>query len=88
MTVAAWHSAFPDLTFSAAAIVAERDLVASNLVMAGTQQGMWKDIPARSQHFQVEAMFFFRFAGEQIVEMWEVYDELAMRLQLQTQLHR
>lgn len=82
-TVAAWHRAFPDLAFEVLAVVAEGDLLAANLRMSGTQQDTWKDIPPRGNRFHVEAMFFFRFTGDQIVELWEVYDELQMQAQLQ-----
>ena len=83
--VAAWHRAFPDLTFEIVTIIAEGDQLAANLRMSGTQHDTWREIPACGHHFHVEAMFFFCFAGDQIVELWEVYDELAVRAQLQSQ---
>jgi predicted ester cyclase len=81
-TVAAWHLAFPDLAFAVVAIIGEGDLLAANLLMSGTQQGAWKEIAPGGNRFQVDAMFFFRFAGDRLAEVWEVYDELAMRAQL------
>lgn len=63
-------------------IVAEGDLVAVRLIMSGTHQEQWKDIPATGKQIRVTAMFFLRFEAGKLVEIWEDFDEFGMRSQL------
>lgn len=63
-------------------MVAEEDLVAVRLILSGTHQGQWKDIPATEKHLSVTAMMFLRFEKSKLVEIWEDFDELGLRQQL------
>ena len=80
--VSRWHTAFHDFRFTIEDLVAEKDLVAVRLIMAGTHQSQWQDIPAAGKQISVTAMMFFRFENEKVVEIWEDFDEYGMRKQL------
>jgi len=77
-----WKSAFPDFRMELHDIVAGGDLVAARVTYSGTHQGEWFGIPATGQEVSVDEMMFFRFANGQLVEMWEVDDQLTMRTQM------
>ena len=77
-----WHTAFLDFRFTIDDMVAEGNLVAVRLRMSGTHQDQWQDIPASGKQISVSVMMFLRFENEQVVEIWEVYDEYGMRKQL------
>jgi steroid delta-isomerase-like uncharacterized protein len=80
--VSGWHSIFPDFSFTIEDLVAEGDRVALRLILSGTQQATWKDIPATGKHVRVTAMMFLRFEEGKVVEIWEDFDEFGMRQQL------
>lgn len=80
-----WKTAFPDFHFQVKGIVAESNLVAVNLVFAGTHKGQWQDMPPSENKILVEEMMFFRFDQGKIVEIWEVFDEFEMRNQMRAQ---
>lgn len=80
--VAMWRAAFPDLHFKIQGIAGEGDLVAINLIFTGTHRGPWKDLDPTGRRIEVEEMMFFRFDGDRLVEIWEVFDEHRMRQQL------
>lgn len=82
-----WHSAFPDFHFAIEEIVAEGDTVAVRLTLSGTHQGPWKDRPPTGRPIAVTAMMFLRFEGGKLAEIWEVFDEHAMRRQLGFENH-
>lgn len=64
-------------------LVADGDLVAARLTHTGAaQRAMWKGLPPTGGHIEVDAMFFFRFGGGRLVEVWEVEGEYAMWEQL------
>lgn len=80
--ISGWHHAFPDFRFTIEAMVAEDDLVAVRLILSGTHKGTWKDIPSTGKHISVTAMMFLRFEKGKLVEIWEDFDELGLRQQL------
>ena len=82
--VAEWRSAFPDLTMNIRHLVAEDDLVAVSLTFRATHRGQWRGIEPSGAAVEVEEMMFFRFDGGLLVEMWEIFDELALQRQIQT----
>jgi steroid delta-isomerase-like uncharacterized protein len=81
-TVAAWRRAFPDLHFSVQDLVEQGDLVAARLTHAGTHKGPIREFGATGRRFEIDAMYFFRFEDDRLVEVWEVDDESAMWEQL------
>lgn len=80
--VSAWHRAFPDFHFTINAMIAEDDLVAVRLLLSGTHQRAWKEIPPTGNHIRVTVMMFLRFENGRLTEIWEDFDELGMRRQL------
>jgi len=80
--ITGWHKSFADFKFTAKEFVSEGDLVAVRLIMSGTHQSQWKDIPATGKQIQVTAMFFLRFEAGKLIEIWEDFDEYGLRKQL------
>ncbi len=80
--ITGWQQSFADFHFTVNDIVAEGDLVAVRLIMSGTQQDQWKEIPATGKQIQITAMFFLRFETGKLVEIWEDFDEYGLRKQL------
>lgn len=80
--ITAWHRAFPDFHFAIEAMIAEDDLVSVRLVLSGTHERTWKEIPPTGKHIRVTAMMFLRFEKGKVVEIWEDFDELGMLRQL------
>jgi steroid delta-isomerase-like uncharacterized protein len=80
--ISSWHNSFPDFGYLIAAMVAENDLVAVRLILSGTHQGKWRDIPATGKKISVTVMMFLRFENGKLVEIWEDFDELGMHRQL------
>jgi predicted ester cyclase len=63
-------------------MIAESDLVAVRLILSGTHQAKWRDIPATGKKIRVTVMMFLRFENGKLVEIWEDFDELGMLQQL------
>ena len=80
--ITGWHQSFSEFHFTIKEMLAEGDLVAVRLIMSGTHQSQWKDIPATGKQIKVTAMFFLRFEAGQLVEIWEDFDEYGLRKQL------
>ena len=77
-----WRSAFPDLTMSVRHVIAQGDLVAATLTLAGTHLGPWAGRDASEAKVSVEEMMVFRFEDGLLVEMWEVFDNEGLLLQI------
>jgi predicted ester cyclase len=76
------HAAFPDLTCTTHALVAEGDLVAGRFSVRGTHRGEFIGITPTGRALHYEEMIFVRVAGGRIVEHWSVADVLQMMLDL------
>lgn len=81
--VTGWRSGFPDLEFKIHAVVAAADVGAAHLTLVGTQEGWWGGLEPTGRRIEVEHMFFFRFVGDEIVEVWEMLDRGLLREQLE-----
>ena len=42
----------------------------------------WQGVPASGNRVRVAEMMMFRFEGERIVELWEMFDDLALMEQI------
>jgi steroid delta-isomerase-like uncharacterized protein len=82
--IADWHIAFPDLRFDVEAMVVSGDRAAVHATLRGTHRGPWQGRPATGRSIDVEHMFFFRFDGDRIVEVWELLDSAQLQDQLGT----
>lgn len=69
-----WREGFPDLRFEVQDLVEQHDLVAVRARLQGTHLGAWRDVAASGRTMDVDVMMFFRFNGDDLVEIWEVDD--------------
>jgi len=80
--VEVWRSAFPDLMMTVRHVIAQGDLVAAALTLKGTHLGPWAGRDASEAKVSVEEMMVFRFEHGLLVEMWEVFDNEGLLLQI------
>jgi len=78
----ALRGAFPDLTMTADAMIAEGDLVSMRGTMSGTHRGEFMGVPASGNEIHVPIADFFRVHDGRIVEHWGVTDTGAMMEQM------
>ena len=69
-----WRAGFPDLRFTVEDLVEQEDRVAVRARLQGTQLGPWRDLSASGRRMDIDVAMFFRWEGDQIVEIWEVDD--------------
>jgi predicted ester cyclase len=77
-----WRTAFPDVRFSLAELVAGGDKVAWRFVIAGTQEGEIFGVPPTQRPVNVEVIVISRFANGKWVEDHVVFDMFGMLQQL------
>ncbi len=80
--VGAWRRGFPDLVFTVEDLVEEQDRIAVRARMRGTHTGTWRGREPTGRPIDVDVMMFFRFEGDDLVEIWEVDDRLRRTEQL------
>jgi len=80
--VLGWRDGFPDLEFVILDLIEQGDIMAARCQLRGTHRGMWRGIGATGHHIAMDAMFFFRFEGNDLVEVWEVDDAMSRQHQL------
>lgn len=73
-----FQRAFPDLHFDIRHVFAERDLVATRLIITGTNGGPWRGRPATHRKARVVGQPQARVKQGRIVEFWQLFDELGM----------
>lgn len=81
--VGAWHEAFGDLRFAVHAVTASDDVAAVHATLHGTHRGPWRGLAPTGRTIEVEHMFFFRFDGPRITDVWELLDRPAFDAQLE-----
>jgi len=77
------RAAFPDLTVTIEDLVAEGDLVAVRGTWRGTHQGPFRGVPPIGRRIELSGMAFWRIAGGQIRESWNLVDMPTLMRQLQ-----
>ena len=77
------RAAFPDLTVTIEDLVAEGDLVAVRGTWRGTHQGTFRGVPPIGRRIELTSMAFWRIAGGQIRESWNLIDMPSLMRQLQ-----
>lgn len=78
--IAGWHASFSDFRFEIHRVVASDDHVAVHATLRGTNDGPWRGGPPTGRTIAVEHMFFLRFDGDQLVEVWELLDRDAFEM--------
>ena len=81
--VSAWREGFPDLHFEIDDLVAGDDVVALRARLIGTHLGRWGDREPTGRRIEVDHMFFLRFEGRRLVEVFELLDQAALREQME-----
>jgi steroid delta-isomerase-like uncharacterized protein len=79
----ALRAAFPDLSVTIEDLVAEGDLVAVRATWRGTHQGSFRGVPPIGRRVELCCMAFWRVAGGQIRESWNLIDLPTLMRQLQ-----
>jgi predicted ester cyclase len=77
-----FRTAFPDLTYTVEAQVAEGELVLSHFSASGTQTGPFLGAPPSGKIVSYTGMDLNRIVRGRIVESWVNYDALALLQQL------
>jgi steroid delta-isomerase-like uncharacterized protein len=80
--VSAFRAAFPDIHFTIEDQIAEGDTVVTRYTATGTHDGELLDIPPTGRSGTIRGVNVSRFAGLQIVEVWETWDALSFVQQL------
>lgn len=80
--IAAWRTAFPDLSTSIEDLVAEGDRVALRSIARGTNTGEFMGTPPTGKQIAVEWESIYRFEGGKVAEMWDAWNVLAVMEQL------
>jgi predicted ester cyclase len=73
---------FPDIRWQIHRIVADDDWGAAHLDVVGTHLGPWRELDPTGRRIAWEHMFFLRFEGDLVAEMWEVFDPDQLERQL------
>ena len=76
------RTAFPDLSFTIEALVAEGDTVAGRLTMNGTHAGPLMGMPPTGRKVRQASMHFVRFRDGKAIEHWGVRDDMGMMRQM------
>ena len=74
--------AFPDLKFTIADTIAERDEVVVHWIATGTQKGEFLGIPPTGQTAHVAGTSIFRIERGKIVEQWSHWNLMSLMEQL------
>jgi len=82
MIIAMMRSGFPDINWTIEDMVTENDKVAIRFIMKGTHQGTFFGVPATKKPIVVQAMNFYRLAGDQIIEEHGQPDMLGLLTQI------
>jgi len=77
-----YHNAFPDIQVKVENLIAEGDKVVSHVTSRGTHKGELMGIAPTGKQVTVPVICISRFAGNKIVEDWEIIDLLGMLQQL------
>ncbi len=76
------RTAFPDISYETAEVIAEGDKVAARTILRGTQLGPFLGIPPTGRRVVQEQIHILRFVDGKAVEHRAVRDDLGMLRQL------
>lgn len=78
----AYHTALPDLNVRIDDLISTDDKVVLLFTLTGTHQDELMGIPATGKSVNIDGMLRSRFEHGQIIEEWELLDQLSMLQQL------
>ena len=78
----AYQTAFPDLHVRIDDLISTDDKVVLLFTLTGTHQDELMGIPATGRSVNIDGMLRSRFEHDQIIEEWELLDQLSMFQQL------
>jgi len=68
-----FRRSFPDVRMEIVQLVAEADTVVARFRCSGTHLGEWRGHAPTGRRFEgVDEVYFFRFDGDQIAELWGI----------------
>jgi predicted ester cyclase len=72
-----FRRSFPDLEMELVELIAEGDTVVGRFACSATHLGEWRGNPPTGRRFEgVDEVYFFRFEGDRIGNVWAVEDTL------------
>ncbi|MEV6557721.1 ester cyclase [Nocardia sp. NPDC051756] len=74
--------AFPDVRVTVEELIAKGDKVVCRSVVTGTHNGEFQGLAPTGKPVRYDEVFFLRFAGDRITEIWGLVDTFALRQQL------
>ncbi|MFE9580366.1 ester cyclase [Nocardia sp. NPDC006044] len=74
--------AFPDVQVKVEDLIAKGDRVVCRSVVTGTHKGEFQGLAPTGKPVRYDEVFFLRFAGDRITEIWGLVDTFALRQQL------
>ena len=72
--VSAVRTAFPDMQFTVADLISERDRIAARRSLVGSQAGEFRGNPPTNKTVSVSGITIFNFEDGKIDEMWVAFD--------------
>jgi predicted ester cyclase len=73
----AFRSSFPDVHMEPVELVADGDTVVGRFKCSATHLGEWRGNPPTGRRFEgVDEVYFFKFSGDRIAEVWGIEDTL------------
>jgi steroid delta-isomerase-like uncharacterized protein len=81
-SIAAYLQGFPDLRITIDQLLAVDDRVVGVFTFTGTHRGELFGMPPTGRSIAVRQIAIYRIAGGQVVEEWEVSDQLGLMQQL------
>lgn len=80
--ISTYLGAFPDMKLQVDDVLSDGDRVATRVTGSGTHTGPLEGMPPTGKPVKIDAQSIFRIEGGQVVEEWEIIDEVSMMEQL------
>jgi predicted ester cyclase len=78
-----FRNSFPDMQMQLLELVGDDEVVVGRFACSATQTGAWRGHAPTGRRFEnVDEVYFFRFAGDRIAEVWGIEDTLDRYRQL------
>jgi steroid delta-isomerase-like uncharacterized protein len=81
--VEAYRRAFPDIRFTIEDMLSDGSRVATRLTFRGTHLGVLDDLAPTRRRVEVRAIGIFHVDGDRLVQHWGLFDQAALRRQLE-----